>query len=120
MSLVDLDDLRARVRADRRTVAAPLLAFGLLTIGNVAATTLAALAGSAALTHSTALFYWPVATAVALLALWWYSRRLTVHKGVGPGDRPIRTIATGYLVALPVLVVLFVPLLFIGVFAPLV
>jgi len=118
--LPDLDRLRARVRADQRATSAPLLAFGALVLAYAAVVGLFAGRLDAAGRHVTALLYWPLATTAGLIALWWWERRRAAVAGVGEGRRPYRRATRAYLVALVLIVVLFVPVLFIGVFTPLV
>ena len=115
--LQELDRLRQQVRADRRTVTAPLVVFGLLGVLH-AAVWLAA--PTQAARHLGLLLFWPLAGAAGLLALWLHARRIAERQGVGEGARSYRPIALGYLISLPVLALLFVPALIAGVFAPLV
>jgi hypothetical protein len=118
--LPDLDRLRARVRAGQRATSAPMLAFGALIVGY------AAIGGGyaghldAEGRHLILLLYWPLATIVGLAGLWWAARRRAGQDGVGEGRRTYRSATRGYLVALVLIVVLFIPVLFIGVFTPMV
>ncbi|MFG1607750.1 hypothetical protein [Actinoplanes sp. NPDC049265] len=111
-----LDQLRARVRADRRTVTAPLLMLGGLAVLHAVAWIAAP--GPAA-RHTVLFAYWPVAGAVALFGLWAYANRVADRDGVGGGRRSYRPIALGYLVSLPLLAILFLPAFLLGVFGPL-
>lgn len=116
----DLDRLRARVRADQRATSAPLVVFGaLIGVYAVADGPLAGLLAAGG-RHVALLAYWPIATAVGLVVLWWAARRRTRHAGVGEGPRTYRHATRRYLIALLLIVVLFLPVLFVGVFAPLV
>jgi hypothetical protein len=115
----DVQRLRERVRADRRTVAAPVLVFGLLIVIHLATGAAAAAAAGQAATHLTFLVYWPVAGAVGLLVLWNHAHRLAIREGVGEGPRSYRPITLGYVVSLPLIALLFIPALFIGVWASL-
>jgi hypothetical protein len=118
--LPDLDRLRARVRADQRATSAPMLAFGALIVGYAAIGGLYAGQLHAGGRHLTLLIYWPLATAVGLVALWWSARRRAGQDGVGEGRRTYRGATRAYLVALLLIVVLFLPVLFIGVFTPMI
>jgi len=113
----DVRRLRERVRADRQTVAAPLVVFGALIVGHTAL--VAALTGPAA-RHLALLLYWPLAGAIGLLALCSHAHRLAVREGVGEGPRSYRPVTLGYVVSLPLIAVLFIPALFVGVWASLV
>jgi hypothetical protein len=115
--LRDLDQLREKVRADRRTVTAPLVVFGLLGVLHAAVWVAAVTPASR---HLGLLLFWPLASAAGLFALWLHARRIAERQGVGEGLRSYRPIAIGYLVSLPLLAVLFVPAFIVGVFAPLV
>jgi hypothetical protein len=115
--LRDLDRLREKVRTDRRTVVAPLVVFGLLGVLHAAAWIAAVTPASR---HVGLYFFWPLASAAGLIALWLHARRIAERRGVGEGPRSYRPIAIGYLVSLPLLAALFVPAFLIGVFAPLV
>ncbi|MFG1922691.1 hypothetical protein [Cryptosporangium sp. NPDC048952] len=115
-----LDDLRARVRSDRRTVTAPPLVFGVLILGHLAAAALGGALGGPGGGHLAVLLYWPLAGALGLLALRLHARRIAARDGVGEGPRSYGPITIGYVVSVPVLAILFVPVLFVGVFAPLV
>jgi hypothetical protein len=120
-AMEDLQQLRERVRVDRRTVSAPLLVFGVLVLGHSALEWLVAqVSNGPSPRHLTALVYWPLAGAVGLLALWMHARRVAAREGVGEGPRSYRPVALGYLVSLPVIAILLIPALFVGVFAPLV
>jgi hypothetical protein len=112
----DLGQLRERVRADRRTVIAPLLIFGGLVL--LHAGVWIAVPGPAA-KHALLFAYWPVAGVVALVGLWLHANRVAERDGVGGGRRSYRPITVGYLVSLPLLAVLFLPAFFLGVFGPL-
>jgi hypothetical protein len=118
--LPDLDRLRARVRADQRATSAPMLAFGALIVGYAAIGGLYAGQLHAEGRHLTLLLYWPLATTVGLVALWWSARRRAGQDGVGEGQRTYRSATCAYLVALVLTVVLFLPVMFIGVFTPLI
>jgi hypothetical protein len=111
-AMPDLDQLRERVRTDRRTVTAPLLVVlhAALWVGTV----------TPAARHLGLFLYWPLASAAGLFALWSHARRIAEREGVGEGPRSYRPVALGYLVSLPLLAILFVPAFFVGVFAPLV
>jgi hypothetical protein len=115
----DVHRLRERVRADRHTVTAPLVVFGVLVLGHAVLAGLAGLGGPVA-SHLIGLLYWPLAGAAGLFALWNHAHRLAVRDGVGEGPRSYRPVTIGYVVSLPVLAVLFIPAFFVGVFAPLV
>jgi hypothetical protein len=115
--LRDMDQLRERVRTDRQTVTAPLFVFGLLGVLH-AVTWIAAV--TPASRHVGLYFFWPLASAAGLFALWLHARRIAERQGVGEGPRSYRPVAIGYLVSLPLLAALFVPAFFVGVFAPLV
>ncbi|MFI5960381.1 hypothetical protein [Cryptosporangium sp. NPDC051539] len=116
---MDLEELRERVRSDRRTVTAPLMVFGVLVLVHFGLVLLAGAAG-APVRHSLALVYWPVAGAVGLFVLWRHAHRVAERTGVGEGPRSYRPIAIGYLVSLPLLALLFIPAFFAGIWAPLV
>jgi hypothetical protein len=118
--LPDLDRLRTRVRAGQRATSAPMLAFGALIVGYAAIGGGYAGQLDAEGRHLTLLLYWPLATMVGLVGLWWSARRRAGRDGVGEGRRTYRSAIRGYLVALVVIVVLFIPVLFIGVFTPMV
>ena len=114
--LSDLDDLRARVRADRRTVSAPLLVFGaLVLIHAVALLLLATATSSAGARHSVLFVYWPLAGAVGVLALSRHARRVAERDGVGGGPRSYRKLTVGYFVSLPLIVVLILPVFVFGI-----
>jgi len=115
----DVDRLRERVRADRHTVSAPLVVFGVLVLGHAALAGTVGLAGAVA-SHLVSLLYWPLAGVAGLLALWNHAHRLAVRDGVGEGPRSYRPVTLGYVVSLPLIALLFLPALFVGVFAPLV
>lgn len=116
---LELERLRARVRADRRATSDPLLVFGaLVVVFAVAGPVLGGLgAGSR---HLSLLVFWPVLTFFALLALWLGSRRRAARDGVGEGSPSYRTVTAGYVVSQVVIVVVLIPVLFVGVFLPLV
>jgi hypothetical protein len=114
--LRDLHRLREKVRTDRRTVAAPLVVFGLLGVLHTAVWIAAVTPASR---HVGLYFFWPLASAAGLFALWLHARRIAERQGVGDGPRSYRPIAIGYLISLPLLAALFVPAFFVGVFAPL-
>src|SRR5262245_23515141 len=115
----DLERLRAQVRADRRATSAPLLVFGGLVVGYaVAGPLLGGMGGG--VRHPGLLVFWPVLSVIALLGLWMGSRRRAVRDGVGEGRPSYRTVTAGYVVAQVVIVVMFIPVLFVGVFLPLV
>ncbi len=118
--LPDLDRLRARVRADQRATSAPMVAFGALIVGYAAIGGLYAGQLRAEGRHLTLLLYWPLATTVGLVALWWSARRRAGQDGVGEGRRTYRSATRVYLVALVLIVVLCIPVLFIGVFTPMI
>jgi fucose permease len=118
--LTDVRRLRERVRADRRTVTAPLVVLGVLILGHFALSALVAAVTGPAGNHLTRLVYWPVAGAIGLAALWIHARRVAIRDGVGEGPRSYRPVTLGYLISLPVIALLVVPVLFIGVFASLV
>jgi hypothetical protein len=122
--LPDLDRLRARVRADRRATSTPMLAFGALILTYAAIVGVGAGHLQAAGRHSTLLLYWPLATAVGLVALWWSERRRAGQDGVGEGQHTYRSATRAYLAGLTLSAVLFIPalfiVLFIGVFTPMV
>lgn len=118
--LPDLDRLRARVRADQRATSAPMLAFGILIVAYVAIGGLGASRLDAGGHHLTVLLYWPLATMAGLVTLWWSERRRAGHDGVGEGRRTYRSATRAYLVALVLSIVLFLPVLFIGVFTPII
>jgi hypothetical protein len=112
----DVHRLRAQVRADRQTVTAPMVIFGALILLHAVVTVAST---ATALRHLVLLVYWPLAGAVGLLLLWRHAHRLAAREGVGEGRRSYKPIALGYLVSLPVIAVLFIPVLLLGVFAPL-
>ncbi|CAN5232529.1 hypothetical protein BH11ACT1_BH11ACT1_16260 [soil metagenome] len=118
--LPDLDRLRARVRADQRATSAPMLVFGALIVAYAAIGGLYAGQLHAGGRHLTLLVYWPLATMVGLVALWWSARRRAGQDGVGEGQHTYRSATRAYLVALALILVLFLPVLFIGVFIPLI
>ena len=118
--LPDLDRLRARVRADQRATSAPMLVFGALIVAYAAIGGLYAGQLHAGGRHLTLLVYWPLATMVGLVALWWSARRRAGQDGVGEGQRTYRSATRAYLVALALILVLFLPVLFVGVFIPLI
>jgi len=118
--LPDLDRLRARVRADQRATSAPMLVFGALIVGYAAIGGLIASQLHAGGRHLTLLLYWPLATMVGLVSLWWSARRRAGQAGVGEGQHTYRSATRAYVVALALVVVLFLPVLFIGVFTPLI
>jgi hypothetical protein len=118
--VADVQRLRERVRADRRTITAPVLVFGFLIVLHVAARAAVASAAGQAATHLTLLVYWPLAGAAGLLVLWNHAHRLAMREGVGDGPRSYRPITLGYVVSLPLIALLFIPALFIGVWASLV
>jgi hypothetical protein len=115
----DLARLRSRVRADRRATSTPPLAFGSLVVTYAIVGQFAGVLGASG-RHLVALLFWPVLTAATLLAMWWWSRRHALREGVGEGRPSYRTVTAGYLGVLLVTVVLVIPVLFIGVFLPLV
>jgi hypothetical protein len=110
--------LRSRVRADRRGTSAPLVVFGgavvVFAVGGLLAGALPA-AGR----HTLLLLFWPVLTVAALLVLRRNARRRADRTGVGEGRFSYGRLTVGYVVGLLVLVLL-VPVLFLGVFAPMV
>jgi hypothetical protein len=116
----DLDRLRARVRGDQRITSAPMLVFGALIVLYALLGGLAAGQLGAGGRHSTLLFFWPLATIAGLVALWRWERRRAARLGVGAGRHSYRTATKGYLVALAVIVVLGLPILFVGVFTPMI
>jgi hypothetical protein len=116
----DLDRLRARVRGDQRSTSAPMLAFGALIVAYAVIDGLIAGALHAAGRHSLLLVYWPLATAAGLVGLWWSARRRARRHGVGEGRHTYRRATRNYLIALVLIVVLFLPVLFVGVFTPMV
>jgi hypothetical protein len=118
--LPELDRLRARVRADQRATSAPMLAFGALIVAYAAIGGLYAGQLHAEGRHLTLLLYWPLATTIGLVALWWSARRRAGQDGVGEGRHTYRSATGGYLVALVLIVVLCIPVLFIGVFTPMI
>jgi hypothetical protein len=118
--LPDLDRLRTRVRANQRATSAPMLAFGALIVGYAAVGGLSAGQLHAGGRHLTLLLYWPLATVVGLLALWWSARRRAGRDGIGEGRRTYRSATVAYVIALVLIVVAFLPVLFIGVFTPLI
>jgi hypothetical protein len=118
--LPDLDRLRTRVRADQRATSAPMFAFGAVIVVYAVIGGLGAGQLNAAGRHSTLLLYWPLATGVALLALRWSARRRATQDGVGEGRHSYRTATRAYVIALVLIVVLFLPVLFIGVFTPMI
>lgn len=116
----DLDRLRARVRADRRTVSAPLLVFGALILLHALALVLLGVAtDSAGARHSVLFVFWPVAGAVAVLALSRQARRIAERDGVGGGLRSYRQLTVGYFVSLPLIVLLILPVIVFGMIASL-
>ena len=118
--LPDLDRLRAQVRADQRATSAPMFAFGALILGYAAVGGPSAGQLHAGGRHLLLLLYWPLATLVGLVALRRSARRRAGQDGVGEGRRGYRAATRYYLIALLLVVVLFVPVLFVGVFTPLV
>lgn len=118
--LPDLNRLRTRVRAHQRATSAPMLVFGALIVAYAIIGGLCAGQLGTGGRHRTLLVYWPLMTAVGLVALWWSARRRTRRDGVGEGRRTYRNATSRYLVALVLIVVLFLPVLFVGVFAPMV
>jgi hypothetical protein len=118
--LPDLDRLRARVWAGQRATSAPMLAFGGLILGYAAVGGGYAGQLRADGRRLVLLLYWPLATIVGPAGLWWAARRRAGQDGVGEGRRTYRSATRGYLVALVLIVVLFIPVLFIGVFTPVV
>lgn len=97
-----------------------MLAFGALIVGYAAIGSLYASQLYAEGRHLTLLLYWPLATTVGLVALWWSARRRANQDGVGEGRRTYRSATRAYLVTLVLIVVLFLPVVFIGVFTPLI
>jgi hypothetical protein len=118
--LPDLDRLRDRVRADQRATSAPMIVFGALIIAYALIGGLYAGQLPAGGRHLTVLVYWPPATAVGLVALWQSARRRAAKDGVGEGRRTYRSATGRYLIFLVLIVVLFLPVLFIGVFTPMI
>lgn len=118
--LPDFDRLRARVRGDQRATSSPMLVFGALIVLYAAIIGLYSGRLEPGGRHLALLLYWPVATAIGLLTLRWSARRRAARDGVGEGRHPYRTAVRAYAVALVLIVVLFLPVLFIGVFTPLV
>ncbi|HEV7978879.1 hypothetical protein [Amycolatopsis sp.] len=115
----ELERLRARVRADRRATSDPLLVFGALVLGfAVAGPFLGGLGAGGR--HLGLLVFWPVLTFFALLGLWLGSRRRAARDGVGEGSPSYRAVTAGYVVAQVVIIVVLIPVLFVGVFLPLV
>src|SRR5690349_10637922 len=95
--LADLEDLRARVRADRRTVSAPLVVFGALVVLHAAVLFWVATTTSGAGARHTLLFlYWPFAGALAVFVLSRHARRIAERAGVGGGPRSHRAFAVRY------------------------
>jgi hypothetical protein len=117
--LEDIERLRERVRADRRTVTAPLIVFGGLILVHAVLALLASSAGAGS-RHLIALSYWPLAGAAGLLLLWIHAHRLAEREGVGEGPRSYRPLTFGYLVSLPLLALFLLPAFFLGVWAPVV
>ena len=118
--LPDLDRLRSRVRAAQRATSAPMLTFGALIAGYAA---LGGVYGGHLQPdgrHLLLLAYWPLATFAGLVALWRSERRRAGQEGVGEGRHSYRAATRTYLVALVLIVVLFIPVLFVGVFAPMI
>ncbi|HEV2376089.1 MAG TPA: hypothetical protein VGS19_28460 [Streptosporangiaceae bacterium] len=115
----ELERLRARVRADRRDTSMPMLVFGGL-VTFFAAAGLAAGRLPASGRHVTLLLFWPVFTIVALQVLWRISRRRALREGVGESRPSYRTMLAGYLAGLLLVTVVFTPVLFAGVFVPMV
>ncbi|WP_033344334.1 hypothetical protein [Catenuloplanes japonicus] len=115
----DLAQLRARVRGAQRIVSAPLLTFGVLVLIYPLVALLAGLLGAGG-NHLVVLAYWPLATAAGLVTLWLAARRRTLRDGVGEGTHDYGTATRTYLVVLVIMLVGFIPALFIGVFMPLV
>lgn len=115
----DLLRLRGQVRADRRATSAPLLVFGGLVVGYAVAGPFLGTLGAGA-RHSALLVFWPVLTLFAMIGLWVESRRRAVRDGVGEGRPSYRTMTWGYVVAQVVIVVVLIPVLFVGVVLPLV
>lgn len=106
--------LRHRVRSDRRTVSLPLLVFGILTLINGALLTITATIPESAGAKLTLLLYWPVAGAIGLVVLRNHARRLAARVGVGGGLRSYEAVTIGFVVSLPALALLFVPVFFVG------
>jgi hypothetical protein len=106
--------LRARVRADRRTVSLPLLVFGILTLVDSALLAVIATMPESGGAKLTLLLYWPVAGAAGLIVLRDHARRLAARAGVGGGPRSYEVVTVGFVVSLPVLALLFVPVFFVG------
>ncbi|MFI5841766.1 hypothetical protein ACIA8K_18855 [Catenuloplanes sp. NPDC051500] len=115
----DLDQLRVRVRAAQRLVSAPLITFGVLVTVYPLVAALATPLGAGG-THLLVLSYWPLATAAGLAVLWLLARRRATRDGVGEGSHDYGTATRTYLVVLLVILVGFIPALFIGVFTPLI
>jgi hypothetical protein len=115
----ELHQLRVRVRGAQRLVSAPLLTFGVLVTVYPLVAALGGLLGAGG-SHSLVLAYWPLATAAGLAILWLLARRRAIRDGVGEGSHDYGTATRTYLVVLLVIVVGFIPALFIGVFMPLV
>jgi hypothetical protein len=115
----DLDQLRARVRADRRTVSAPLLVFGALILVHALALVLLGATDSAGARHTVLFVFWPVAGAIAVLALSRQARRIAERDGVGGGPRSYRQLTVGYFVSLPLIVLLILPVIVFGMIASL-
>jgi hypothetical protein len=82
----DLEQLRERVRADRRATSAPLLIFGLVTVAFAATGWLWG-------NYVPAPLYWPLAGVVALVMLWCHGRLWAVRHGVGQGRQSLPVIA---------------------------
>ncbi|HEY3502059.1 MAG TPA: hypothetical protein VGN37_04615 [Actinocatenispora sp.] len=118
--LPDLDRLRARVRADQRVTSAPMVAFGALILGYAVLGGLYAGQLPAGGRHLTLLVYWPLATVIGFVVLWRSERRRAEKEGVGAGRRTYGSATRRYLIALVLIVVLFIPVLFVGVFAPMI
>ena len=114
--LPDLDRLRSRVRAAQRATSAPMLTFGALIAGYAVLGGVHAGDGR----HLLLLAYWPLATFAGLVALWRSERRRAGQEGVGEGRHSYRAATRTYLVALVLIVVLFLPVLFVGVFTPMI
>src|SRR3569833_2948302 len=106
--LADLDQLRARVRADRRTVSAPLLVFGALILAHgVVLVLLGVATNSAGARHSALFAFWPLAGAIAVRALSRQARRIAERGGVGGGPRNNRQLTEGNLESLQLFILLF-------------